>query len=140
VAPLTDLVLNLLENGLAVHAMRDPTRGGIAASLNEIARQSGVSIAVEEAEIPVKPGVAAACEALGLDVFQVANEGKMLIFVAPDDASRALELVRGRRYGGEARLIGEVSAGPPGRVQVRTTIGTTRLLEPPTGELLPRIC
>jgi len=140
VAPLTDLVLTLLAEGIEVHAMRDPTRGGIAASLNEIARQSGVAITIEESRVPVQPGVAAACEALGLDVFQVANEGKMLIFVAPGDAARALEVVRSRRYGQDASLIGEVLPGPPRRVQVRTLLGTTRLLDPPAGELLPRIC
>ncbi len=140
VAPLTDLVLGLLAEGIEVHAMRDPTRGGMAAALNEIARQSGVAITVKESRVPVKPGVAAACEALGLDVFQVANEGKMLIFVAPGDAARALEVVRSRRYGGDAALIGEVLPGPPGRVQLRTPLGTTRLLDPPVGELLPRIC
>ena len=139
-APLTELVLRLIEADCALHAMRDPTRGGIAGSLNEIARQSQVSMEVEEALIPVKPAVAAACEALGLDVFKVANEGKMLIIVAPEDASRALELIRGSRYGAEARIIGEVGAKPAGRVTVRTTIGTARLLDPPSGDLLPRIC
>ncbi|HEY9074220.1 MAG TPA: AIR synthase-related protein, partial [Desulfobaccales bacterium] len=139
-APLTELVLRLIESDCAVHAMRDPTRGGIAGSLNEIARQSQVSMEVEEALIPVKPAVAAACEALGLDVFKVANEGKMLIIVAPEDASRALELVKGSRYGAEARIIGAVGAQPAGRVTVRTTIGTARLLDPPSGDLLPRIC
>jgi hydrogenase expression/formation protein HypE len=139
-APLTELVLRLIEADCAVHAMRDPTRGGIAGSLNEIARQSQVSMEVEEALIPVKPAVAAACEALGLDVFKVANEGKMLIIVAPEDASRALGLIRGSRYGTEARIIGEVGAKPAGRVTVRTTIGTSRLLDPPSGDLLPRIC
>jgi hydrogenase expression/formation protein HypE len=139
-APLTDLVLALLVEDLEVHAMRDPTRGGLAAALNEIARQSGVAVTVEESQVPVQPGVAAACEALGLDVFQVANEGKMLIFVAPRDADRALEVVRGRRYGQDAALIGEVLPGPPGRVLLRTPLGTTRLLDPPAGELLPRIC
>ncbi len=140
VAPLTDLVLPLLEASCDIHAMRDPTRGGIAAALNEIARQSGVSMEIEEALVPVKPSVAAACEALGLDVFQVANEGKMLIFVAPEDAPRALALARQSRYGREARIIGEVRAQPAGRVQVRTVIGTARILDPPMGELLPRIC
>ncbi len=139
-APLSDLVLGLIEAGVSVHAMRDPTRGGIAASLNEIASQSRVALEVEEARIPVKPAVAAACEALGLDVFKVANEGKMLIIVAPEDAGRALELIRGKRYGGEASLIGEVGAQPAGRVTVRTRIGTARLLDPPSGDLLPRIC
>jgi hydrogenase expression/formation protein HypE len=139
-APLTDLVLPLLEAGCGLRTMRDPTRGGIAGSLNEIARQSKVSITVEEALIPVKPAVAAACEALGLEVFKVANEGKMLIIVAPEDASRTLDLVRGSRYGAEAQIIGEVGEAPAGRVTVRTSIGTSRLLDPPSGDLLPRIC
>jgi hydrogenase expression/formation protein HypE len=139
-APLTDLVLRLLEAGVEVHVMRDPTRGGIASSLNEIARQSQVSMEIHEAQVPVKPAVAAACEALGLDVFKVANEGKMLIIVAPEDAPRALALVRESRYGAEARLIGAVGQGPAGRVQVRTVIGTARILDPPSGDLLPRIC
>jgi len=139
-APLTGLVLRLLQEGCEVHVMRDPTRGGIAASLNEIARQSQVSMEIEEAQVPVKPAVAAACEALGLDVFQVANEGKMLIIVAPEDALRALSLVQQSPYGHEARLIGAVGRGPRGRVQVRTIIGTARFLDPPSGDLLPRIC
>ncbi|MHB8069324.1 MAG: hydrogenase expression/formation protein HypE [Desulfobaccales bacterium] len=140
VAPLTEIVFNLLEEGLEVHTMRDPTRGGIAASLNEIARQSQVCLEIEERAVKVRPGVAAACEALGLDVFKVANEGKMLIFVAPGDAAKALATVRASRYGADAEIIGAVQAGPPGRVQVRTSIGTARILDPPSGELLPRIC
>ena len=120
--------------------MRDPTRGGIAAALNEIARQSQVAIEIVEAQVPVAPAVAAACEALGLDVFKVANEGKMLIIVAPGDADRALDTVQRSPYGREARLIGRVADAPPGRVQVRTVIGTARLLDPPSGDLLPRIC
>ena len=140
VAPLTDLVLSLIEAGCSVHTMRDPTRGGIAGSLNEIARQSQVSMEVEEALIPVKPAVAAACEALGLDVFKVANEGKMLIIVAPEDAAQALELIQGKRYGTQARIIGAVGEKPAGRVTIRTTIGTSRILDPPSGDLLPRIC
>ena len=140
VAPLSELVLNLLDKGCEIHAMRDPTRGGIASSLNEIARQSQVCLEINESAIKVKPGVAAACEALGLDVFKVANEGKMLIFVAPGDAAKALALARESRYGQDAEIIGEVKAAPTGRVQVRTTIGTARILDPPSGELLPRIC
>jgi len=140
VAPLAELVLNLIEQGCEIHTMRDPTRGGAAASLNEIARQSQVCLEIIESAIKVKPGVAAACEALGLDVFKVANEGKMLIFVAPGDAARALAIARGSRYGQDAAIIGEVKAAPPGRVQVRTTIGTARILDAPSGELLPRIC
>jgi hydrogenase expression/formation protein HypE len=140
VAPLTEIVLNLLQAGCEIHAMRDPTRGGIASSLNEIARQSQVCLEIEEGAVRVRPGVAAACEALGLDVLKVANEGKMLIFVAPGDAGKALDTVRASRYGADAAIIGAVQAGPPGRVQVRTAIGTARLLDPPSGELLPRIC
>ncbi len=139
-APLTDIVLRLLAEDIEVHAMRDPTRGGMAAALNEMARQSGVCIEVDESRVPVKPGVAAACEVLGLEVFQVASEGKMLIAVAPGHADAALALVRQCRYGQDAALIGEVKPAPTGRVQLRTAIGTTRLLEPPLGELLPRIC
>jgi len=139
-APLTGLVLNLLEQGCEIHAMRDPTRGGIAAALNEIARQSQVAMEIIEARVPVAPAVAAACEALGLDVFQVANEGKMLIIVAPEDASKALFIIRRSPYGEAARVIGQVSEGPAGRVTVKTVIGTTRLLDPPSGDLLPRIC
>ncbi|MCL4501232.1 MAG: hydrogenase expression/formation protein HypE [Deltaproteobacteria bacterium] len=139
-APLSGIVLKLLEAGCAIHAMRDPTRGGIAGSLNEIARQSQVSMEISEILIPVKPAVAAACEALGLDVFKVANEGKMLIIVAPEDASRALSLIQESRYGSEARIIGEVKDKPAGRVSVRTSIGTSRILDPPAGDLLPRIC
>lgn len=139
-APLTDIVLSLIEADCEVHAMRDPTRGGIASALNEIAVQSKVAIEIDERSVPVKPGVRAACEALGLDPFQVANEGKMLILVAPDDAERSLSIVRATQYGEEAAIIGEVLPSPPGRVQLRTSIGTTRILDMPSGELLPRIC
>lgn len=140
VAPLTGIVLRLLEEGCELHAMRDPTRGGIAAALNEMARQSGVCIEIHESRVPVKPGVAAACEALGLEVFQVANEGKMLIAVPSPEAGKALALVRECRYGGEAEIIGEVKPAPAGRVQLLTRLGTSRWLDPPAGELLPRIC
>jgi hydrogenase expression/formation protein HypE len=139
-APLSGEVLGLLEAGLEIHTMRDPTRGGLAAALNEIARQSQVFMEIDEAQVPVRPAVAAACEALGLDVFKVANEGKMVIIVAPGDAERAVEMLQGSRYGGEAAIIGEVRDGEPGRVQVRTMIGTARILDPPSGDLLPRIC
>lgn len=139
-APLTEIVLGLLDAGCKTHAMRDPTRGGIAAALNEIASQSQIAIEIDEESVPVKPGVAAACEALGLDPFQVANEGKMLIFIASNDADRALQIVRRAKYGDEAAIIGKALEAPPGRVQVRTAIGTARLLDMPAGELLPRIC
>jgi hydrogenase expression/formation protein HypE len=139
-APLSGLVLNLLEEDCRIHAMRDPTRGGIAAALNEIARQSQVSMEIIENRVLVQPAVAAACEALGLDVFKVANEGKMLVLVAPEDAAKALFIIRRSPYGETARVIGKVGEGPAGRVQVRTVIGTARILDPPSGDLLPRIC
>jgi hydrogenase expression/formation protein HypE len=139
-APLTDIVLNLIEAGIEIHTLRDPTRGGLAATLNEIAIQSQTAIEIQEVLVPVQPAVAAACEALGLDPFTVANEGKMVVVVAPRDAERARRLIQASRYGQEAQVIGEVKDSPAGRVQVRTVLGTARLLEMPSGELLPRIC
>mgnify|MGYP005837681343 CR=1 FL=1 len=139
-APLTQIVLRVLESGCDVHAMRDPTRGGIAASLNEIARQSGAMVEVDEEAVPLKPAVSAACEALGLDPLQVANEGKMLVILPAADAERAVEIIRGCEYGEDACVIGWVASAPPGRVQVRTALGTSRILDVPAGELLPRIC
>ena len=140
VAPLNEIVLGLLDAGCEVHAMRDPTRGGVAAALNEIARQSSVAVEIDDSAVAVNPGVEAVCEALGLDVYQVANEGKMLVFVAGGDAERALSVIRSRRYGVNARIIGEARPGPAGRASLRTGIGTTRILRPPSGALLPRIC
>ncbi len=139
-APLTDIIMNLLEAGVEVHTLRDPTRGGLAATLNEIAGQSQTAMEIQETQVPIQPAVAAACEALGLDPFTVANEGKMVIVVAAGEAARALKLIHTSRYGQEARIIGEVKDAPAGRVQVRTVLGTARLLEMPSGELLPRIC
>lgn len=139
-APLNDIVMGLLESDCEIHAMRDPTRGGVAAALNEIARQSSVAIDIDESRVAVNPGVEAICEALGLDVCHVANEGKMLVFVSGEDAERTLSIIRGKRYGEHAHLIGEAHTGPAGRVSLRTSIGTTRILKPPSGTLLPRIC
>lgn len=139
-APLVDIVMNVLNEGCNVHAMRDPTRGGIASSLHEIAQQSSVSIEIDERAIQIKPAVAAACEALGLDVMHVANEGKMIIIVSPDDAEKVLKIVKNSKYGDDAEIIGEVYASPQPRVQIRTAFGTCRILDMPAGELLPRIC
>ncbi len=140
VAPLNDIVLNLLEAGLPLHALRDPTRGGLAATLNEIAVQSQVAMEIQEEQVPLQPAVAAACEALGLDPFTVANEGKLVVIVPAEAAAPALAIIQGSRYGENASIIGKVLEGPPGRVQVRTAFGTARLLDMPAGELLPRIC
>ena len=140
VAPLNHLVAAMLTAGDGVHALRDPTRGGVAAALNEIARQSGVGIVLEEEAIPVRPAVAAACEMLGFDPLYVANEGKLLAIVARKEADRILEAMQSTRYGEETMVIGEVVEEPAGRLLLRTAIGSRRIVDMPAGELLPRIC
>jgi len=140
VAPLNGLVETLHEAGVAVHAMRDPTRGGLAATLNELAAASGVAIVLEEGAIPVRPAVHAACEMLGFDPLHVANEGKLVAFVPAADEAAALEAMRAHAHGREARRIGRVEKGPAARVTVTTGIGGTRIIDVPAGELLPRIC
>jgi hydrogenase expression/formation protein HypE len=139
-APLNRLVDDILSVTRAVHTMRDPTRGGVAASLNEIAVQSDVGITVTEVTVPVREGVRSACEILGLDPLYVANEGKLLVFVAPEQSLAVLERIRQNEHGRNAEIIGEVVADHPGRVIVRTRSGGTRILDMPLGELLPRIC
>lgn len=140
VAPLAGLAAALHPLGPALHVLRDPTRGGAAATLNEIAAQSGVAIEVEEEAVPVRPQVRVACELLGIDPLYVANEGKMLVVVAPEAAGAALAALRAHPLGRDAVRLGTVLDGPAGRVQVRTSFGTTRLLDRPIGEQLPRIC
>ena len=132
-APLTEIVLNLLKAKVELHTLRDPTRGGLAATLNEIAGQSQVAIEIQEERVPVQPAVTAACEALGLDPLTVANEGKMVVVVAPDDASQALQVIRASRYGQGAQIIGAVKEGPAGRVQVRTVFGRPGCWKCPPG-------
>jgi hydrogenase expression/formation protein HypE len=146
VAPLNHLVANMLEaarmdqskNG--IHVLRDPTRGGLATTLNEIARQSKVSIRIDENALPIQPAVTAACELLGFDPSYIANEGKLIAVVDKDCVDSVLESMRSNRYGEGATIIGEVSTDPPGKVLMKTTIGTTRILDMLSGELLPRIC
>ena len=140
VAPLAGLTAALHPLGPALHVLRDPTRGGAAAALNEIATQSGVAIQIHEDAVPVHAPVRTACELLGIDPLYVANEGKMLVVVAADAAEAALAALRAHPLGREAVVLGEVLEGPAGRVQVRTTFGTARLLDRPVGEQLPRIC
>lgn len=139
-APLNHLVTEIFLVTRGIHAMRDPTRGGVAASLNEIAAQSDVGIVVTEAAIPVKEEVRSACEILGLDPLYVANEGKLLVFVAPEDAARVLEKMRQNQRGRDAQIIGEVVADHRGRVVMRTSTRGTRIIDMPLGEQLPRIC
>ncbi|MCA9991306.1 MAG: hydrogenase expression/formation protein HypE, partial [Anaerolineales bacterium] len=140
VAPLNHLVAAMLAASQQVHVLRDPTRGGVASTLNEIAQQSQVGIWLDEEAIPARPGVRAACEMLGFDPLYVANEGKLLAIVAREAAGAVLAAMRATRYGEEAVQVGEVRADPPGRVLLRTTIGTTRIVDLLMGEMLPRIC
>lgn len=139
-APLADLVQRLLAAAPGAHALRDPTRGGVATALNEIARQSQVAIELVEASVPVRPAVAAACELLGLDPLYAANEGAMLVVLPPEQAEAALAALRGHPRGQEAARIGQVISGPPGRVLVKTALGSHRLLDRHVGEQMPRIC
>jgi len=140
VAPLNHMVDAMLRTSHKVHAMRDPTRGGLATTLNEIARQSKAGIWIIEEQIPIREEVAAACEILGYDPLYVANEGKLVACVAPEDAERMVQVMRKARYGHEATIIGEVLPGPKGRVIMRTRVGGTRIVDMLTGDMLPRIC
>ncbi|MEW6487181.1 MAG: hydrogenase expression/formation protein HypE [Thermodesulfobacteriota bacterium] len=139
VAPLGGLVGRLLAGVPSVRVLRDPTRGGVAEALNEIAGQSGAEIEVDEAAVPVEPGVRSACELLGFDPLHLANEGCALVVLPEVDAPAALELLRQHPLGRRAARIGSVVGTRP-RVVARTLLGGRRLLEPPPGELLPRIC
>ena len=142
-APLNHLIAEVLAAAPGTRCFRDPTRGGLASTLNELASQSGTDITVEEDAVPVKPAVQGACDMLGYDVLQVANEGKMVCVVAPEDADAALAAMRANKYGVDAAIIGEVSEAQPERgskVFLRTAFGGTRILDMLVGEQLPRIC
>ncbi len=140
-APLNKLTLDLVETvGAKIHAMRDPTRGGVAASLNEMAAASSVSVCLAENQIPVRPEVQSACEILGFDPLYVANEGKMLIIVDHSSAENALHRIRQHEYGKDATIIGRVTEGNRGRVVLRTALGGERIVDMPVGQQLPRIC
>ena len=140
-APLFDLVAVLLaELGPELHVLRDPTRGGVATTLKEIARQSGVGVTLDESSLPVTPAVAGVCSLLGLDPLYVANEGKFLAIVAANAADRALAALRSHPLGRQAAIIGEVSRTNPGKVRMKTAIGGLRAIEMLSGEQLPRIC
>ncbi len=143
-APLNHLAADVLEAAPNVRCFRDPTRGGLASTLNEFADQSDVSILIEEDKLPVRPEVRGACEMLGLDVCHVANEGKFVIVVAPDEAEEALQACRANKYGKDAAIIGEIvepkssEIGP--KVYLKTAFGSSRILDMLVGEQLPRIC
>lgn len=142
-APLNHMIDEVCEAAPNTRCFRDPTRGGLASTLNELADQSQVDIEIEEDAVPVKPAVLGACEMLGYDVFQVANEGKMVCVVPDDEADAALTAMRANTYGHDAAIIGEVSQSNSERgtkVFLRTAFGSTRILDMLVGEQLPRIC
>jgi hydrogenase expression/formation protein HypE len=139
-AALHGLIAALLESGAAIRVLRDPTRGGLATTLNEIARQSKVGMMIEEKAVPVNPEVAAACEFLGLDPLYVANEGKLVVIVAAEDADKALAVMRAHPLGLRAAMVGTVHEDPHHFVQMTTAFGGRRIVDWLTGEQLPRIC
>lgn len=140
IAPLNEMVNSLLGSGIPVHSMRDPTRGGLATALSELAAQSGTGIVLEESLIPVDPAVEAACEMLGMDPLYIANEGKLVAIVPEASAEGALATMRCDPQGQKAAVIGRVVEQPAGKVLMKTALGTHRMIEPLAGELLPRIC
>ena len=139
-APLNKLVAHMLEVSPKIHCFRDPTRGGLASTLNEIARQSEVGISIEEEKIPIHDGVRGACELLGFDPLYIANEGKLIAIVAPQDTDRILAKMKHNPYGIDAAIIGEVTDEHKGKVIMKTRLGASRIVDMLSGELLPRIC
>lgn len=145
-APLNHLVSKILDASqtanetYGLHVLRDPTRGGLATSLNEIAKQSQIGIMLDETKIPVRPAVSAACEMLGFDPLYIANEGKLIAIVKRDVAKKVLDVIRSSKYGEDAVIIGEVLETPSARVLMKTAFGSTRVINVMAGEMLPRIC
>lgn len=139
-APLAQMVENIFKATGCLHTLRDPTRGGLATTLNEIAQQSGVGLEIDETLVPVHAGVQDGCAFLGLDPFYLANEGKCICIVPEEQACAALNAMRGSRYGGEAAIIGRVTSENPGKVIAKTPIGGKRFLGMLEGAQLPRIC
>lgn len=140
IAPLNAMIAAIMKASDHIHVLRDPTRGGLATSLNEIARQSGAGIRLHENLIPIKPAVHAACEMLGFDPLYIANEGKLIVICAPEDEPGILAAIQAQPYGKDAITIGEVIKEPAGRVIMQTMIGSHRVVDVLAGELLPRIC
>jgi hydrogenase expression/formation protein HypE len=139
-APLTSLVMDMLDVSTKINCMRDPTRGGVASTLNEIASSSKAGIRIDENKIPITREVRGACEMLGLDPLYVANEGKLIAVVDKDDDERIVEKMRTNPLGRDAVIIGEVTSDHPGIVLMKTKIGGMRVVDMLTGEQLPRIC
>lgn len=139
-APLNLMIEELLSSVPDVHVLRDPTRGGLGTTLNEIAGQSKVSIWLNEPDIPIQPAVRSACELLGFDPLYIANEGKTIIILPGEFADKALSVLRNNQYGKNAMRIGTVQSDSPGRVLLRTGFGSVRIVDMLSGEMLPRIC
>ncbi len=139
-APLNTMVKSIFDSGCDIHVLRDPTRGGVGTTLNEIAFQSKLGIRIDESSLPVKPAVAGICELLGFDPLYLANEGKLIAFVAEKDVGKALEAIKKDQFGKNAVIIGEVVSDEPGKVYMDTAIGGSRIVDMLTGEQLPRIC
>ncbi|MCG8683523.1 MAG: hydrogenase expression/formation protein HypE [Desulfobacterales bacterium] len=139
-APLNHMVKAILDSGADVHVLRDPTRGGLGTTLNEIAAQSNVGIRLYEDKLPVRGAVQGTCELLGFDPLYVANEGKLIAVVPEADADQVLDIIRADEFGNDAVIVGEVSEQDPGKVILETLIGGTRIVDMLTGEQLPRIC
>lgn len=139
-APLNSLIAAMMRVTNNIHVLRDPTRGGVASALNEIAQASNVGIAIDERKLPVNPAVKAACELLGMDPLYVANEGKLIAIVPRDDADVVIEAMQKHQYGTRATIIGEVVGQHRGILVAKTGIGGTRVVDMQVGEQLPRIC
>jgi hydrogenase expression/formation protein HypE len=139
-APLTDLVQVMLDACPSIRAMRDPTRGGLSSALNELAEASGVGVKLDEAAIPVRNEVRGACEMLGLDPLYVANEGKLIAVVPPEEAEGLVAVMQAHPLGRNAAIIGQVVADHPGMVTMRSLVGGERVVTLLSGEQLPRIC
>jgi len=139
-APLNSMVAEMLAVTARIHCLRDPTRGGLATTLNDFAEKSNVGIRIEEEQIPIDKAVAAACELLGFDPLYIANEGKLVAVVAPEDTENVLKTIKHNKYGADAVIIGEAVTEHPGKVVMKTALGASRIVDIPVGELLPRIC
>ncbi len=139
-APVNHVVRDLIDAGITIHCLRDLTRGGLSSALIEIAETRGLTIHINESAIPVREDVQGACEMLGFDPLYVANEGRFVAIVAPEDAQKALSVMKGHDVSGEAAIIGEVTAEEAGRVTMTSRIGTKRIVDMLSGEQLPRIC
>ena len=139
-APLNKMVQSMMTSEYEIHVLRDPTRGGLGTTLNEIAVQSRVGMTIFESSLPIKGAVRGICELLGFDPLYIANEGKLIAFVPEKDAQNVLEIIRQDEFGKDAVIIGEVTDKDPGRVFLTTLIGGSRIVDMLTGEQLPRIC